>query len=184
MVQRYDNFGLTQQQRTFVEHYVIYGNGTKAAIHAGYSVKSATVTASGLLTKANVIAYIQACRNEAAELAGVTALRIMLELSKIAFSSHSAIHKNWITLEQFEQLPQEVKDSIKSIKSKTEKTSYGTKVHYVEVELFDKLTALKMLNQMCGFDQPVKVDLVDGKNPLLSSRPREVKIIKPLPEDE
>lgn len=49
---------LTQRQAKFVHCYVKHGVGAKAAREAGYAPRSAKVTASRLLTKANVQAEI------------------------------------------------------------------------------------------------------------------------------
>ena len=45
---------MNPKQQRFCEEYVIDSNGTQAAIRAGYAANSANVTASRLLTKANV----------------------------------------------------------------------------------------------------------------------------------
>ena len=45
---------LTNKQRRFCEEYVIDWNGTRAAIAAGYSEKSAREQASQNLTKLNI----------------------------------------------------------------------------------------------------------------------------------
>lgn len=45
---------LPLKQRAFVDHYVTCRNGAEAARRAGYAVLSARITASRLLTKANI----------------------------------------------------------------------------------------------------------------------------------
>jgi len=55
---------LKPKQQRFVEEYVIDWNGTQAAIRAGYSKTSAKVTASRLLTKANIKSAINTLRIE------------------------------------------------------------------------------------------------------------------------
>lgn len=53
---------LSERERRFVEAYMgrSKGNATKAAVAAGYATNSAKVTASRLLSKANVRAAIEA----------------------------------------------------------------------------------------------------------------------------
>lgn len=51
---------LTERQKKFIDAYIKCGNGTLAAVKAGYSENSARITASKLLTKAN----IQKCLKE------------------------------------------------------------------------------------------------------------------------
>lgn len=55
---------LTEQQIKFCEHYVKSGNGTRSAIKAGYSPRSATGMASELLKHAHVSAYLQQLRED------------------------------------------------------------------------------------------------------------------------
>lgn len=50
---------LTVKQRRFCDYYIETGNGTEAAVRAGYSVNSAKEIASENLTKPNIANYIQ-----------------------------------------------------------------------------------------------------------------------------
>ena len=49
---------LAGKQELFCQEYVVDYNGTQAAIRAGYKEKSARVTASKLLTNANILARV------------------------------------------------------------------------------------------------------------------------------
>lgn len=49
---------LNKKQASFCREYVIDYNGTQACIRAGYTASCANVTASKLLTKTNIKAYI------------------------------------------------------------------------------------------------------------------------------
>lgn len=59
--------GLNSKQRKFCEEYVKDNNGAQAAIRAGYAEKAARVTASKLLTKPNIKAYIAKLKAELVE---------------------------------------------------------------------------------------------------------------------
>lgn len=50
---------LNPKQKAFIEHYLVCWNGAEAARQAGYSVRTARVQASDLLTKPNIAAAIQ-----------------------------------------------------------------------------------------------------------------------------
>lgn len=52
--------GITAQQERFIEEYIKCRKGAEAARRAGYAERSAKVTASRLLTNANVLAEIEA----------------------------------------------------------------------------------------------------------------------------
>ena len=49
---------LTKKQKLFADWYIKLGNATEAAKKAGYSKKTARVTACENLTKPNILAYI------------------------------------------------------------------------------------------------------------------------------
>jgi phage terminase small subunit len=71
----------------FAREYVIDLNGEKAAIRAGYAPKSAKVTASRLLTKANVKAIIAELTKQHAEKLDLKGEKVLRELSLIGFSN-------------------------------------------------------------------------------------------------
>jgi phage terminase small subunit len=86
---------MEERRRRFVENYLVTGNGAQAATLAGYSEKSAKVTASRLLTDANVRAAIARGQAERAERVQVTQdyvlTRLMMEAEREGEgSSHSA----------------------------------------------------------------------------------------------
>ena len=58
---------LTPKQQRFCDEYLIDLNGTRAAIAAGYSKKTAAVIAAENLTKPNIAEYIAAAQAKAAE---------------------------------------------------------------------------------------------------------------------
>lgn len=63
---------LSPIRQRFVDEYLICPNGAQAAVKAGYSPKAAKVTASRVLTDANVQAAIQAGQKAIAKNNGVT----------------------------------------------------------------------------------------------------------------
>lgn len=50
---------LTVKQEKFVDEYIKTGNGTKAAIAAGYSAESARITSAKLLTNTNILREVK-----------------------------------------------------------------------------------------------------------------------------
>jgi phage terminase small subunit len=77
---------LSPKRARFVDEYLVDLNATQAAIRAGYSARSAKVTASRLLTDANVAAAIQAARNRTANKLEITRERVLQEYARIAFA--------------------------------------------------------------------------------------------------
>lgn len=78
---------LTDKQRRFCEEYVIDWNATRAAIAAGYSANTARQVGSENLSKPDIAEYIDKIKNQLEEQAGLSALKVVLELKKIAFPS-------------------------------------------------------------------------------------------------
>ena len=64
---------LTPKQKAFAREYLKEGNGTQAAINAGYSENSARVIASQNLTKLNIKEEVEAKQEKLAEKAQVSA---------------------------------------------------------------------------------------------------------------
>jgi len=78
---------LNAQQRLFVREYLIDFNGTRAAIAAGYSAKSAPVTASKLLKLPKIQKAIREVQSKIEEKAEVTAAQVIKELCKLGFAN-------------------------------------------------------------------------------------------------
>lgn len=157
--------GLTDKQKRFCYEYVLHLNGTKAAINAGYSEKTACVIASENLTKPNIKAVIDHMQNNLAETAELSALKILEEHKKMAFSSIGFMHDTWIERKDFDELSDAQKASIKSITTKILKKNIGTQqdpeivdVEYVKIELYDKQKSLDAINTMLGYNQPIRID--------------------------
>lgn len=165
--------GLTDKEERFCYEYVLHLNASKAACLAGYSERSSRVTASRLLTKVNIQDRIRQMRDSLAETAQISALKIIKEHDKIAFSSIAHLHKTWIERTEFEHLTEDQKACIRSITTKLMKKNVGTKddpdivdVEYVKIELYDKQKSLDSLSEMLGFNAPIKQEITgkDGKD--------------------
>lgn len=78
---------LSHQQERFVTEYLVDLNGKQAAIRAGYSEKTADVQASRLLASVKVREAVDKAIANRAEKTGITAERVIEELSKIGFSN-------------------------------------------------------------------------------------------------
>lgn len=74
---------LTTQQELFCQEYIIDYNGTRAAIRAGYSEKTADVQASKLLRNVKVLARIRAIQKDRLEKLAVTQESVILNLLEV-----------------------------------------------------------------------------------------------------
>ena len=100
---------LTPRQAAFVREYLLDGNGTQAAIRAGYSKNTANEQASRLLTKNNIQEKVAAGRAKIAEQVESSAERIRRRLWEEAddfteMASHSARIKALETLAKLDGL--------------------------------------------------------------------------------
>lgn len=74
-----------QRRTRFIKEYLLDQNATRAAIAAGYSEKSAKVTASRLLTYANVREAIERENAKINAKLEISVERVKLELARLAF---------------------------------------------------------------------------------------------------
>ena len=166
----YPNIGeLTEKQRIFCEVYCRVWNATKAAKEAGHSEKTAYAIGAENLRKPKIQKYIQFIKDNALEFAGVSMLRNAQELAKVAYGSGADIRKAWESLEDWEQLPDDVKATISEVTTITRviKTMGGDEesgasivqaIESVKVKQYDKLKALEILNRMAGYNAADKID--------------------------
>ena len=160
---------LTEKQRIFCERYCTHWNATKAAIEAGHSEKTAHAIGWENLRKPEIQEYIKHIKDNALEFAGVSLLRNAQELAKVAYGSGADIRKAWESLEEWEQLSDDVKATIAEVTTTTRviKTMGGDEeagasivqaIESVKVKQYDKLKALEMLNRMGGYNAAEKID--------------------------
>ena len=78
---------MNHRQIIFVEEYLIDLNATQAAIRAGYAERSATVTASKLLTKANIQEAIQIAQLARSERTQITVDKVLEDIELIKLNA-------------------------------------------------------------------------------------------------
>jgi len=164
---------LTARERAFVEQYLLTPNGAKAAKAAGYSAKSAKVTASRLLAKANVAGAIGRAQARRAEHLSITHDHVLQELEELAFSdiSHYRIDPVAGTVELMPGAPRRAMRAIACIKHRVMGGGKNGLVHELEVRLWDKPSMLRLAGRhigVLGFTARLEIT---GKN----SRPIELE---------
>ena len=160
---------LTEKERIFCHQWIIDFNGARSARVAGYSEESAKQIASENLTKPYLQQYIAFIKNNLEEESGITKLRNLLELAKIAYSSIAHLHNTWIERKDFELLTDDQKSAIETIDTKIVTTNYddSTKeVEYVKISLYSKQAAITEINKMMGYNAAIKSELTgaNGKD--------------------
>jgi phage terminase small subunit len=138
------------RRQLFAQEYVKDRNGTAAAIRAGYAPGSAKVTASRLLTDANVRQAIEALQVRAQEEARITAATVLKELAVLACSDvrHFALKDGKLALAK--DAPDSAWRAVSSVRYRTQVIPQGKGKKPllrpdVEFRLWDKNTALTNL---------------------------------------
>ena len=162
---------LTIKQEKFCNKYLECGNASEAYRFAYDCSKRSESTvgenASRQLANSKVAARIAYLKDHLAEAAGISALQIIREHQKIAFSDATKIRTGWMTLKDFEALTPDEKACIKSIETKqTKRTSpMGDELvdEMVKIICYDKQKALDSIVNMLGYNAPEKKE-VTGKD--------------------
>ena len=155
---------LTIKEKLFVEQYIFDWNGTRAYFEI-YKPKNKNVAANlanRLLRKVNIQAYIKESQKDIARIAGISRLKVLRELDKIAFSSIANLHNSWIERKEFDLLTSDQKACISEISSQVKKMLVNeqlVEVEFVKIKLHDKNKAIDSINKMLGFNEADKIDL-------------------------
>jgi phage terminase small subunit len=172
---------LTPREERFCYEYVLYLNATKAAILAGYSENSARQLAARLLSKVNIQNRIGYLQEHLAETAGISALRVLKEHEKIAFSDAGQLRDGWMSLKEFERLTDGQRAVIQEVSTRQARriTDTGEAIieEWVKIKLYDKQKSLDSIKSMLGFDAPVRTEVTgkDGRDLLME--PVTIEII-------
>jgi hypothetical protein len=151
--------------------------------------KSASASATRLLEDVRINQYTDLLKLDIEDITGVSKIKNISELSKIAYSSIAHLHNTWIELKEFEVLSDEQKAAIESIETKHEtkqifniekEEKEDIHVNYVKIKLYSKLNAIDQINKMMGYNEPEKHDhsSKDG-----SMTPRIGKVIVNRPKE-
>lgn len=175
------NYAMLPRERLFCMHYVKEKfNGLKAATKAGYAKNSAKVTASKLLTKPNLQAYIDALKEDIAFCLGVTAVDIAREYHRIGFSDIRKIFDENGNVIDPKNFGDEAAANVSGIEVFEEYQGKGEDREYIgrtkTVKFYNKVAALDNLARMIGKDGVKKVATVDSKGKDVDPAPA-VKVV-------
>lgn len=181
----YDVLGLSLREVNFCHHYLLDYNAPNAYVKAGYTAHESHPY--NLLKRENVAKYIKALQENMEQTSGVTRLRVIRELERMAFTSMAHFRNNsWLSIKEFDDLTDdqkacisEVTTEVKQVKQEYDEESGVTttaSVEYVKIKLYDKQKALDMLNKMLGFDAPIKI-----QSTIVADRKTIAELFPPLP---
>lgn len=142
---------LTDKQRLFCAEYLVDLNATAAAKRAGYSDKTARVTAQDLLMQPKITAHLQSLMNERAARTQVTADRVITEVARLGFADLRKLFDDKGALLPVREWPDDLAAAIASVEVDELFEGFGeNRVHvgYTrKVKLWDKGKALEMLGR-------------------------------------
>lgn len=162
---------LTIKQEKFCNKYLECGNASEAYRFAYDCSNMGDETiwkrSGELLQNRAVTGRVNYLKSHLAEAAGISALQIIREHQKIAFSDATRIRNGWMSLKDFEALTEEEKACIKSVETKQTKrvTPMGEEVidEQVKITCYDKQKALDSIVNMLGYNAPDKIANTDTK---------------------
>jgi len=141
---------MTERQKRFCAEYVACGNGTKAALAAGYATSGARQEASRLLKAPEILQEIERLRAPYLEKLDVGSERLIQELAKIAFQDPRLFFDKDGNPRPIGDLDPITAASIAGITHRqivSDGQARGTVTKYI---LADKLSALEKLMRMHG----------------------------------
>ncbi len=148
---------LNPRQERFVVEYLKDGNGTKAAIRAGYATSSAAVHACRLLKNETVLEKLRASQDQVLRRTGLMVERTWRQLEAIAYFDLSSVFDRKGNLLTLDKMPKNARRVIDSIKIQ-ESVKGGRRFRTLQMVKFaDKLAALEALGKYLGiFPKPLK----------------------------
>ena len=155
---------LTIKQNLFVEQYIFDWNATRA-YNEIYKPKNLEVAASNgnrLLRNADIQNYIVEAQKDLERLSGISRLKVLSELNKLAFSSIAHLHNSWIERKDFDKLTDDQKACISEISAQVKKINIDeqlVEIEFVKIKLHDKNKAIDSIKQMLGFNAAEKIDM-------------------------
>lgn len=141
---------LTPRQQRFVDEYLSSGNGTRAAIEAGYSERSARSIASELIRKPAIRDELERRQGEMRRRADLTAFLVARHLAAIAFASYGDLYRDDGSPKRGDELDSETRIAIRSL-NRPRKVHSHTPLVGTPFRLYDKIRALNLLCQVSGF---------------------------------
>ena len=146
-----NGFDLTDQQRLFVDKYLCAAklNATKAAIAAGYSVKSAHSQATALMANPRVKRYLRKRMDDRKRRLEVNQDKVVSELGALAFSRPSEfveLVNGRLTVKDLDDVPLELQGAIKSYEPVFSTMGRSG----IKVKFTDRVAPLKLIMQHLG----------------------------------
>lgn len=150
---------LSARQQLFVLEYLACWNGTQAAIRAGYSAKTAHITAGELIRHPAIATSIAAAQAKRAKRLEISADRVIAKIAKIAFGDIRQLFNEDGTPKRPDELDADAAALVRDVEVSYVVTRDGRLTNY-KLKLHDKLAALVTLGKHLGlFAENVNVNV-------------------------
>jgi len=160
-----DRTPLRDKHEQFCREYVIELNKVKSyqIVYPDSSYNAARSSACDLLTNPNIQARVKELQANLSLATGVTAIRNINELAKIAYTNVVDMVDSHGNLIDYEDLTEGQKGAISEVYVETVLIQGGDDdsdmtIKKRKVRLHDKIKAILSLNQMLGFNAPEKIE--------------------------
>ena len=153
---------LTDKMRVFAFEYLVDLNGTRAAIAAGYSKKTASVAASKLLAHPVIKAVIGKAQRERLEGCKLESSRVLQELVYCAMRDPIDLcgEDGHIEVNDLSKIPEQIRRCIDSLKVRRyTNQETGEITDTIELKLTSKLAAVEMAMKHLGLFAAEKLEL-------------------------
>jgi len=146
------DLSLTPKMRAFVEEWIKDGNGTRAALAAGYGSgkpNHAQGEATRLLASPKINKYIAVINKYALQRAGVTQERLLRRMADFAFSRAEDTVRDDGTPKALSEIPEETRRAIVGVEMQSLKTDEGYTL-IPKYKLADAKAAVDTLMKIAG----------------------------------
>lgn len=178
--------GTTLQQKLFSYAYFNNkGNGTKAAIEAGYSRRTAAEQASRLLSNVKVLKLLSALNEKIEEKALITKEQTIAEYSSLGLFDIRTIYDKNNALKPISEFSDEAARAVSSIETFEVFEGYGEDRKHIgntiRIKLNSKIAALDSIRDTLGWKAVTKVASVTKDGEDVSLQPAVIKVYQSGP---
>ena len=142
---------ISPKRRLFIAEYLIDLNATQAAIRAGYSVNSAEMQGSRLMSLDNISQEIECALEKRLEKIGVSKDRVLTEIARLAFSDNRKLYRKDGSLLMPSEWDDETAAAIAGVETFEEFSGRGEERTQIgitkKVKVWDKARCLELLGR-------------------------------------
>ncbi|MBC7866249.1 MAG: terminase small subunit [Gloeobacteraceae cyanobacterium ES-bin-316] len=162
---------LGKRHELFAQYYVEKPVASDAAIRAGYPIKSARATGSGLLTYPNIRKRIKSLQAELFAKIGINQERVLGDLVKLAQFDIRELYNEDGSFKLMSELTREQAMMITGIETEelTAGTGNGERItlgFLKKVKFLDRLAAIEKLVKVAGWNAPEKAPVDENGIPV------------------